>query len=91
MRVVLEPREDVGCLAHIGLGLGFVGEGAALTASDASFDNVKMVAKKLTAFTKISTELSEDSIVNIIDWLTMDIGQQLAYLLSTTTTQEDLF
>lgn len=57
----------------------WVGENVALTPSDPSFDNVSVVAKKLTAFTKISTELSEDSVVNIADWLTMDIGQQLAY------------
>lgn len=57
----------------------WIGEGAALTASDAAFDNVRLTAKKLTAFTKISSELSEDSIVNVVDWLTMDIGQQLAY------------
>lgn len=57
----------------------WIGEGAALTASDPSFDNVSLVAKKLTAFTKISTELSEDSIINVADWLTMDIGQQFAY------------
>ncbi len=57
----------------------WIGEGAALTASDPSFDNVSLVAKKLTAFTKISTEISEDAMINIADWLTMDIGQQLAY------------
>lgn len=57
----------------------WIAEGAALTASDPSFDNVSLVAKKLTAFTKISTELSEDSIINVADWITMDIGQQLAY------------
>lgn len=57
----------------------WIGEGAALTASDPAWDNISLVAKKLTAFTKVSSELSEDAVVNIMDWLTMDIGQQLAY------------
>lgn len=57
----------------------WIAENAALTASDPAWDNVSLVAKKLTAFTKISTEIAEDAIINIADWLTNDIGQQFAY------------
>lgn len=57
----------------------WVAEGAALTASDPSWDNVQLTAKKLTAFTKFSTEVSEDALVNLADWLTFDIAQQFAY------------
>lgn len=54
-------------------------EGVAITASDPSFNNVTMTAKKLAALTRISTELSEDAIIAIGDWVTMDIAQQFAY------------
>lgn len=54
-------------------------EGVAITASDPSFNNVSLTAKKLAALTRISTELSEDAIVSIGDWVTMDIARQFAY------------
>ncbi len=54
-------------------------EGVAITASSASFDNVQLLAKKLGALTYISSELAEDAIVNIGDWVAMDFGRQFAY------------
>lgn len=54
-------------------------EGVAITASDPSFNNVKLTANKLAALTRISTELTEDAMINIADWVTFDIGQQFAY------------
>lgn len=57
----------------------WTGEGVAITPSDPSWNNVNLNAKKLGVITRISTELTEDAIVNVADWLTMDIAQQFAY------------
>ncbi len=54
-------------------------EGVAITASSPTFDNVTLTAKKLAAYTLISSELTEDAIINVADWVTMDIGKQFAY------------
>ncbi len=54
-------------------------EGVAISASAPTFDNVTLTAKKLAAYTLISSELVEDAIINIADWVTYDIGQQFAY------------
>jgi HK97 family phage major capsid protein len=43
----------------------FVGEGADLTESDAAYDNVKLVAKKLAVSTRISSELEEDADIDV--------------------------
>jgi HK97 family phage major capsid protein len=53
----------------------FVGEVAAGTQSDMTFDQVNLVAKKLMVLTKISSELSEDSVINLAD----DLGNEVAY------------
>ena len=56
----------------------WVGENATATAADAAFDSVMLVARKLMSLTQVSTELMEDSAVNIADFLGFDIGQKFA-------------
>lgn len=45
----------------------FVGEGAAPTQSEQTYDMVLLVAKNLAAYGKISRQLSEDSLINLGD------------------------
>lgn len=56
----------------------WVGENTEITASDMSFDQVQLTARKLAALTKMSTELSEDAIVSVGDLVTQDIAWKFA-------------
>ena len=56
----------------------FVGEAAAGTQSEQQFDSVNLVAKKLMVLTKISSELSEDSVVALGDELANEIAYSFA-------------
>ena len=53
----------------------FVGEAAAITESQQSFDQVQLVAKKLGVLTTISSELNEDNVVGLGD----DLAGEIAY------------
>lgn len=66
------PRRTGGVTAY------FVGEAAAIPASDKTWDNVNLVAKKLAALTLWSSELSEDTMVSIGD----DLAGEIAYAFS---------
>ena len=57
---------------------GLTGEAAASTESTAGFDQVNLVAKKLTCLTTTSSELQEDSLVNIGDFIAGEISYQFA-------------
>lgn len=63
------PRRSGGVTAH------FIGETTAITASDKSWNQVELTAKKLGALTRMSTDLSEDAIINIAD----DLAQEMAW------------
>lgn len=63
-----DPRRTGGLTAY------FVGESAAGTESDASYDNVRLTAKKLMAITRMSNELSEDAVINFGDELAGEIS-----------------
>lgn len=63
------PRRTGGVTAY------FVGETTAITASDKSWNQVELTAKKLGALTRMSTDLSEDAIINLAD----DLAQEMAY------------
>jgi len=65
----LIPRRTGGVTAY------FVGETDAITESDKSWNQVELTAKKLGALTRMSTDLSEDAIINIAD----DLAQEMAY------------
>lgn len=53
-----------------------LGEG---TASDASFDQVTLVARKLMVLNVHSSEIREDSAINLADLLGQEFARQLAY------------
>lgn len=63
------PRRLSGLTAY------FVSENAEITASDKTFGNAKLVARKLGALTRVSSELSEDALVSIAD----DLANEMAY------------
>lgn len=63
------PRRSGGVTAY------FVGETSEITASDKSWNQVELTAKKLAALTRISTDLNEDAIIGIAD----DIANEMAY------------
>jgi len=56
----------------------FTSENSAISESEPTFNNVTFTAKKLAVLTRISTELSEDSVINIADYLTKDIAWAFA-------------
>lgn len=61
-----------------GLTAYFVAEGASTTESDSAWDNVKLVAKKLAAETRLSSELDEDAAIDLADRFAMDAARALA-------------
>jgi HK97 family phage major capsid protein len=58
----------------------WVGEGDAITASNKTWDSVTLVAKKLGALVKHSSELGEDSIIDLGN----DIAGEIAYAFALT-------
>jgi HK97 family phage major capsid protein len=66
-----------------GLTTYFVGDNEEITASDPAFDNIELVARKLATLTKVSSELTEDSIISIGDKIT----QKLALAFATKEDQ----
>ncbi len=63
------PRRTGGVTAY------FIGETTAITESEKSWDQVELTAKKLGALTRMSTDLSEDAIINLAD----DLANEMAY------------
>lgn len=53
-------------------------EAAAITASDMTFAQVQLVAKKIAALVKMSTEVVEDSIISMMDTVVQDIAYSIA-------------
>lgn len=75
--VVNVPRRSEGSTAY------WVGEGVSITESTPAWNSVKLVTKKLACLARMSTEVAEDAIINLADYLASDFAYQLAY-------QEDL-
>jgi HK97 family phage major capsid protein len=67
------PRKNTGLTAF------WVGEAIAATESTMGFDNVQLVAKKLTALTTVSNELLEDSIIDLASDVANEIAYQFAF------------
>lgn len=61
-----------------GLTLYYPGEAGTITLSDVGYTNVKLVARKAATLTKVSSELSEDSIVSVADSITTEIAYAMA-------------
>lgn len=66
------PRRTGGLTAY------FTGENTAITESQASWDNINLTAKKLAALTRMSSEIAEDAVVSIADWLVGEIAYAFA-------------
>jgi len=73
------PRRTGGVTAY------FVGENAEITASDKSWDQVGLVARKLAALCKYSSEIAEDAILNMAD----DLASEIAYAFAVK--EDDCF
>jgi len=67
--VMTMPRRTGGLTAY------FTAENTAITASDKSFNQVNLVAKKLGVLTYLSTELDQDAVISIVD----DLASEMAY------------
>jgi HK97 family phage major capsid protein len=65
----LIPRRASGVTAY------FVGETDSITESEKAWNQVELTAKKLGALTRMSTDLSEDAIINIAD----DLADEMAW------------
>jgi HK97 family phage major capsid protein len=63
------PRRSGGVTAY------FIGETTEITASDKSWSQVELTAKKLAAMTRMSTDLSEDAVISVAD----DLTDEMAY------------
>ena len=66
------PRRTSGVTAY------FVGNNEEVTASDKAWDQVSLVARKLAALIKYSSEISEDATINIADDLTRELSWAFA-------------
>ena len=62
-------------LAHV----IYPGEGGAITPADRTFSQVMLQAVKYAQLTLLSTELNEDSVINMIDLLVRDFARNFAY------------
>jgi HK97 family phage major capsid protein len=63
-----------------GLSAYFIGENTAIPDSDASWDRVQLVAKKVAVSNRISSELLEDSVLSLGDYLTTETARALSIL-----------
>jgi HK97 family phage major capsid protein len=75
--VVLVPKRTGGATAY------WVAENTAITDSDPTHSQVTLTAKKVTAATKVSTELFEDSVVGIADMLATELAYTLTQAVET--------
>lgn len=71
------PRRTGGVTAY------FIGETTAITESEKSWDQVELTAKKLGALTRMSTDLGEDSVINMAD----DLAGEMAYAFAVKEDQ----
>ena len=58
--------------------INYTGEAQAINSSDLSFGQVNLVAKKMTALTKLSSEVTEDSIISMMDTVVESMAYQMA-------------
>lgn len=56
----------------------FIGEGVAAGAATPTFDRVTLTAKKLGALITVSSELDEDSLYDLVDYVANEMGVALA-------------
>lgn len=82
---VLPMSSDVATISRRSTGLSalWVGESASISESTMAWDQVRLVAKKLASYAILSSELSEDSVIDLANYLAQEMAYQMAY-------QEDL-
>ena len=66
------PRRAGGVTAAI------VGEGSAISESDPSFNQVTLTAHKLGVFTRVNSEVADDAIINLADWVAQEFAWAFA-------------
>jgi HK97 family phage major capsid protein len=71
------PRRTGGLTAY------FVGENSTIPDSDANWDRVQLVCKKAAVSNRLSTEVMEDSVLNLADYLVGEISRSLSELVDT--------
>ncbi len=77
-RLVPMASDNTNVAKHTGISTFFVGEGVASTATSTIIDNVGLTAKKLATLVLVSSELEEDAIVNIVDFIANEVGVAFA-------------
>ena len=58
--------------------INYTGEAGTINSSDVSFGQVSLVAKKMTALSLVSSEMTEDSIISVMDVIVEDMARQIA-------------
>ena len=58
--------------------ISYPGEAVALSESDVTFSQVALSATKLAALVKMSTEISEDAVISMVDTVTQSIAYSIA-------------
>jgi HK97 family phage major capsid protein len=73
------PRRTGGLKAY------FVGENTSIADSDASWDRVQLVAKKIAVANRMSSEVLEDSasVLNLADYIVGEVSRSIAELVDT--------
>lgn len=71
------PRRSGGVTAY------FIGETTEITASDKSWNQVELTARKLGALTRMSSDLNEDAVINMAD----DLADEMAYAFAVKEDQ----
>ncbi len=58
--------------------ISYPSEGSALGESDVTFSQVSLSAKKMAALVKMSTEISEDAVISMVDTITQSLALSMA-------------
>jgi len=66
------PRRSSGVTAY------WTGELSEITPSDPKFDNVELTVKKLAALVRMSSEVNEDTVISLADFVTSEIAYAFA-------------
>lgn len=61
-----------------GTAAAFFGESATISESDPVWTQVNLTAQKLGIITRLTTEVAEDAVINLADWIARDMGLAFA-------------
>lgn len=62
-----------------GMTAAWTAEATAISASSATFSLVTLTAKKLAAYCLMSSEVAEDALIDLADWVTEEAARQISY------------